>query len=126
MSKFLRVPSRFSGLIISRRGSSGVSRYQGGTTFEEKDKTGHGTYGSLLFDDRWKKRRIEILNRDNNSCRICGNQSKLQVHHRQYHFIRSIKQFKPPWDYTSDLLITLCESCHSRGHSKFKVPNIYL
>lgn len=126
MSKFLRVPSRFTGLIISRLGKTQKSRYYGGTTFEDGDQTAHGTYGSLLFDERWKKKRAEILLRDNHVCRVCGESSKLQVHHRQYHFIRSIKQFKPPWDYNLELLITLCESCHSRGHSKFKVPNIYI
>ncbi len=86
----------------------------------------HGTYGALLFNKRWIARRAEIIQRDNNRCIICSKEKGLQVHHRQYHFIKSLQQFKAPWDYEDRLLITLCEKCHSRGHSKFKVPNIYL
>jgi hypothetical protein len=86
----------------------------------------HGTYGALLFNKRWIARRAEIIQRDNNRCIICSKEEGLQVHHRQYHFIKAIQQFKAPWDYEDRLLITLCEKCHSRGHSKFKVPNVYL
>lgn len=84
----------------------------------------HGSYGSLLFDIRWKQKRTIILNRDNNQCVICSERENLQVHHRQYHFVSSINQFKPPWDYDNELLITLCKNCHNRGHSKFKVPTL--
>ena len=86
----------------------------------------HGSYGSLLFDARWKTRRIEILERDTNSCVICQSKSNLQVHHRQYHFMIRSNEFKPPWDYADHLLITLCESCHKRGHDKYTVPTIIL
>jgi hypothetical protein len=48
----------------------------------------------------------------------------LQVHHRQYHFIVSQQKFRLPWEYPNHLLITLCESCHNRGHNKYKVPTI--
>ena len=84
----------------------------------------HGTYAALLFDQRWLSKRKEILERDTNQCILCGNQNKLQVHHRQYHLIKATGTFKPPWDYDNHLLITLCESCHKRGHSTFKVPII--
>ncbi|MGF7039117.1 HNH endonuclease [Mucilaginibacter lappiensis] len=84
----------------------------------------HGTYGALLFDSRWKERRSLILNRDGHRCVICSKSENLQVHHRQYHFVLSTNQFKPPWDYQNELLITLCKSCHNRGHSKFKVPTL--
>jgi hypothetical protein len=86
----------------------------------------HGTYGALLFDKRWIAKRAEIIQRDNKRCVICFREEALQVHHRQYHFIKALQQFKAPWDYDNKLLITLCENCHSRGHSKFKVPNVYL
>lgn len=84
----------------------------------------HGTYGSLLFHPLWKMKREEILKRDRYSCFICNAGDLLQVHHRQYHFVVKDNQFKMPWDYPGHLLITLCESCHKRGHSKFKVPTI--
>jgi hypothetical protein len=82
----------------------------------------HGTYGSLLFDSRWKKKRAEILQRDDNCCVICKSTNELLVHHRQYQFMQLAKGFKMPWDYANHLLITLCKGCHNRGHSKFKVP----
>jgi hypothetical protein len=31
-----------------------------------------------------------------------------------------------PWDYTDNLLITLCEKCHQKGHKQYKVPTIYI
>lgn len=84
----------------------------------------HGSYGALLLDKRWKDRRSVILSRDLNKCVICGLADNLQVHHRQYHYLTELKQFKPPWDYSDKMLITLCSNCHQRGHSKFKVPII--
>ena len=84
----------------------------------------HGSYGVLLFDPRWKARRVVILERDAYSCVICKRKNNVQVHHRQYHFLIRSNEFKPPWDYADRLLITLCESCHQRGHHKYKVPTI--
>ncbi|MBF4491892.1 HNH endonuclease [Flavobacterium sp. MR2016-29] len=83
----------------------------------------HGSYGSLLFTTEWKNKRIQILDRDQ-KCLICFSIENLQVHHRQYHFIVRENKFKLPWEYDEYLLITLCESCHRRGHSKYKVPTI--
>jgi 5-methylcytosine-specific restriction endonuclease McrA len=82
----------------------------------------HGSYGNLLFDQRWKSKRTAIVARDNGCCVICKNAEDLQVHHRQYHFIKSANAFKMPWDYADYLMITLCKSCHQRGHSKYKIP----
>ena len=84
----------------------------------------HGTYGALLFDPRWRTKRSIILDRDGYKCIICGSSFGLQVHHRQYHFLANLKQFKPPWDYEDHLLISLCEICHKKGHRQYKVPTI--
>lgn len=84
----------------------------------------HGSYGSLLFDQRWKYKRQIILERDNNCCVICKQDKNLQVHHRQYHFNLLNGKFVAPWEYDNYLLITLCEPCHKRGHNKYKVPII--
>ena len=89
-----------------------------------EDVPAHGTYGSLLFDERWRTKRLEILKRDANKCIICSGNNGLQVHHRQYHFVVSDNRFKLPWEYDNHLLITLCEPCHKKGHNKFKVPTI--
>ncbi|QJB42051.1 hypothetical protein HF324_31085 [Chitinophaga oryzae] len=86
----------------------------------------HGSYGALLFHPDWKARRKEVLQRDGYRCVHCRSDRDLQVHHRQYHFIAEKQRFRLPWDYPGHLLITLCESCHSKGHYKFKVPTIII
>lgn len=82
----------------------------------------HGGYGAALFDPRWKAKRKEILDRDQNKCLLCKADKNLQIHHRQYHFSRTLNVFKNPWEYENYLLITLCESCHQKGHRLYKVP----
>ncbi|AXY78537.1 HNH endonuclease [Paraflavitalea soli] len=84
----------------------------------------HGSYGALLFHPNWKAKRKEILIRDQHRCVHCKSDKELQVHHRQYHFIVNEQRFRLPWDYPDKLLMTLCESCHSRGHNKYKVPTV--
>lgn len=86
----------------------------------------HGTYGAMLFDKRWREKRAHILKRDNNSCKVCKSPNELQVHHRQYHFIQKLRRFRKPWDYTDNLLITMCKTCHQKGHQLYKVPIKYI
>lgn len=88
------------------------------------DAQSHGSYGALLFHPNWKAKRKEILQRDLHRCVNCSSDKRLQVHHRQYHFMANAKQFRLPWDYPNHLLITLCEPCHHTGHNKYKVPTI--
>jgi len=84
-------------------------------------------YGEKLFDPRWIEKKKQILNRDNNKCVICRKtEVKLQVHHKQYHFIKRLQIHVDSWDYNDNLLISLCESCHSRGHYRYKVPMKYV
>lgn len=118
-----------------RYGGLAASRYMGFTygrdsfadpEIEVSNDEAHGSYGGLLFDKRWIERRREIILRDGGRCVICKVTDALQVHHRQYHIIKALKRFKAPWDYEDRLLVTLCERCHSRGHNKFRVPNVYL
>ena len=89
---------------------------------ENEHEIVHGTYKQLLFSPQWKEKRKEIIIRDAEKCIICGNTTSLEVHHRQYHYLNQSKTFKAPWDYDDHLLITLCNSCHQRGHRKYKVP----
>ena len=81
-------------------------------------------YGDLLNDIRWKAKSNQIKDRDGKKCLNCGNDKFLQVHHRQYHYVSSLRDFKKPWDYPLDLLITLCKECHIQGHKQFNVPTI--
>ncbi|PZR06084.1 MAG: hypothetical protein DI539_24585 [Flavobacterium psychrophilum] len=90
----------------------------------ETDIPAHGTYAAALFRPEWKLKREEILKRDAYSCVICKQPDNLQVHHRQYHFAVKENKFRLPWEYPDELMITLCGSCHNRGHNKYKVPII--
>lgn len=86
----------------------------------------HGSYGALILHPNWKAKRKEVIERDGFKCVICKSGEDLQVHHRQYHFNKATRQFNAPWDYPGHLLITLCSTCHGRGHSKYKVPSIHI
>lgn len=81
----------------------------------------HGSYKAALFDPRWKRKRQEVLARDEHKCIICVGTENLHVHHRQYHFLNDLGKFKEPWEYGSKYLISLCQSCHSRAHYKYKI-----
>lgn len=60
----------------------------------------------------WKKKREEILLRDNYKCIRCNSEENLQVHHTCY---RTNLLY---WDYPNDTLETLCSSCHDIAHTK--------
>lgn len=67
-------------------------------------------YSEKLKDPRWQKKRLEILERDNWTCRGCGGkETTLHVHHIAY--LSGIE----PWDIPDGFLITLCKTCHKRS-----------
>jgi len=80
-------------------------------------------YRNLLKHPKWFEKRKQILLRDGNSCVMCGSKEKLHIHHRQYHYSKETGQPIMPWDYNPKYLITLCENCHTKGHSKIKIPH---
>lgn len=64
-------------------------------------------YKEKLKDTRWRKRRREILVRDNFKCQKCNHRSYYnEVHHVVYKFGLD------PWDYEDEYLLTLCRNCH--------------
>ena len=64
------------------------------------------TYSKELKHPKWQKKRLEILSRDNFTCKLCGDtESMLSVHHMEYCNGK-------PWDVDSKFLITLCQDCH--------------
>lgn len=76
-------------------------------SIKEGLKNSTKTYYEKLKDPRWQKIRLQIMQRDNFMCVICGAKHKpLNVHHRLY-----FKNWEP-WDYNDHHLITLCEDCH--------------
>lgn len=82
------------------------------------------TYQEKLQHPKWQKKRLEILERDDFTCRICQSKDKtLHVHHGFYH------KNTDPWDYDNDLLWTLCEICHEETeyhlyHLKYRLGHI--
>lgn len=64
-------------------------------------------YSKKLLDPRWQKKRLEILQRDNWTCRFCeSTDNTLHVHHIYY------EPKSEPWDAELKHLITLCAECH--------------
>ncbi len=64
------------------------------------------TYVDKLKDPRWQKKRLEILERDNWTCQLCGDKEMtLHVHHLKYS--------GNPWESETEDLITYCQCCHS-------------
>jgi hypothetical protein len=71
--------------------------------------TSKPAYGDLLNDPRWQRKRLEVFQRDNFSCQLCGDtETELQVHHKKY------INGRQPWDYEPTELITLCVHCHKK------------
>ena len=65
------------------------------------------TYAQKLKDPRWQKKRLEVLQRDNWTCTVCGRQDlTLHVHHGYYEYKLD------PWDYDTTTLHTVCVDCH--------------
>lgn len=79
------------------------------------------SYQELLNTRKWEAKRHSILLRDGNRCRNCGQEKRLQVHHRQYHINKYGDKVKP-WSYSDKYLITLCQECHRNGHEHYKIP----
>lgn len=64
------------------------------------------SYSDQLRDPRWQKRRLEVLSRDNFTCRDCAEAGKtVSVHH--CHYCKGA-----PWNTPIELLLTLCDDCH--------------
>jgi hypothetical protein len=68
-------------------------------------------YLKKLKHPLWQKRKAEIFQRDNYTCKSCGSKDvTLHAHHLLY-----LKDAEP-WEYPDELLITYCEICHNTDH----------
>lgn len=59
----------------------------------------------------WKKKRLEILERDGYKCKNCGSTENLTIHH-----IYSLDNY-PKMKLENNNLITLCTICHHKTHN---------
>ncbi len=77
------------------------------------------TYSEKLKDPRWQKKRLQILERDNFTCRYCEDTEKtLHVHHMIYS--------KAPWLTDNEHLLTLCEDCHKEIEGEIDASKHFL
>jgi hypothetical protein len=75
------------------------------------------TYKEKLKDPRWQRKRLEIFQRDNFTCVCCGDKTtELHIHHIKY-----FAGFNP-WEYSNELMKTLCKTCHGKEH--FLIPEV--
>lgn len=78
-------------------------------------------YKEQIKSPKWQRRRLEILQRDDFTCQICGCKEKmLHVHHTAY------EKEKMIWEYPDEMLITLCEDCHEYEHALNECIEDYL
>lgn len=70
----------------------------------------------VLFYSRapWKKKRLEILARDNNECQMCKDR-RLQEQADVVHHIKHLRD-RPDLALVDDNLVSLCNSCHNEVH----------
>lgn len=80
--------------------------------FTEKRMTSM-TYREQLLHPNWQRKRMEILQRDDFTCKCCyDTESTLHVHHKQY------VKGRLAWEYPNNELVTLCEECHELMHEQ--------
>lgn len=70
-----------------------------------------------LSSKEWKLKRIQVKDRDNYSCQVCGSTSNLHVHH--------MSGYDQIPNEPIDCLITLCSVCHKAEHEKVGYPKTY-
>jgi 5-methylcytosine-specific restriction endonuclease McrA len=80
------------------------------------------SYSDKLKDPRWQRKRLEIFDRDNFTCKRCGNKDNTLHAHHLYYF----EQYPNPWDYPDYALLTLCEDCHTTEHENRRQNEEYL
>jgi len=78
-------------------------------------------YSEYLKNPLWIRKRKRIILRDGKQCTVCSDKKNLQVHHTFYY-----TDYREPWRYPDERLITVCEKCHKEYHEyhehEFKKP----
>lgn len=63
---------------------------------------------------RWKRKREQILRRDDYLCQDCKRYGK-RVDATEVHHIKHVDEY-PELAYQNDNLISLCAACHNKRH----------
>ena len=95
-----------------------LAELEGGFKFYAMSET---KYSENLKDIRWVTKRRRMILRDGKKCTVCGSVKNLQVHHTFYY-----TDYREPWRYPDDSLLTVCKDCHKKYHEEheheFKPP----
>ncbi|MER2060011.1 MAG: HNH endonuclease [Niallia sp.] len=79
----------------------------------------------------WKRKRLEIKQRDNNECQECKRQGRLSIDTNEYSekakrkkimlVVDHIKELEdyPELALNDDNLETLCVNCHNKKHGRY-------
>ena len=70
-----------------------------------------------LSSKEWRLKRIQVKERDNYACQLCGATGDLHVHH--------MSGYDQIPNEPIDCLITLCSVCHKAEHDKVGYPKTY-
>lgn len=70
-----------------------------------------------LSSKEWRLKRIQVKERDNYACQLCGTTEDLHVHH--------MSGYDQIPNEPIDCLITLCNVCHKAEHDKVGYPKTY-
>ncbi|MGM8137503.1 HNH endonuclease [Enterococcus italicus] len=70
----------------------------------------------------WKRKRLEILERDHYECQECRRNGKLTTAYDAILEIDHIKELDkyPELAWDNENLQTLCRSCHNKKHKRFE------
>ncbi len=71
---------------------------------------------SYFYTSRaWRRKRKEIIDRDNNECRICREEGRVTTETKEdpliVHHIKELKD-RPDLCLTDENLLTVCNDCH--------------
>lgn len=66
-------------------------------------------YTQYLRSEKWKRKRLRVLQRDGFRCRLCKQRKATTVHHLTYSRVGR--------EWLRDL-ISVCSLCHSQKHTK--------
>lgn len=84
-------------------------------------------YDEVLKDERWKKRRNNILYKRHYVCECCRRRFKnrdLAIHHKYY--VKYPNNDVPyPWNYPDSALMCICHDCHKKIHDEKPIPVYY-
>lgn len=76
----------------------------------EKAKMMYDDYNEQLKSKEWEAYRNFVLVVKGNKCDICGKETCLQVHHKEY------RPNAKAWEYLLSEVVVLCRECHKNIH----------